>query len=73
MECDKRMTGILIHTFAIAHALTAALLAQTLVGDEAALTALTVAMIISVAKRLKGRLKKMNKYLAIYNNPVSLF
>lgn len=50
MEDKKKMTGIIIHGFAVAHALTAALLAQTLVGDEAALTSLTVAMIIAVAK-----------------------
>lgn len=50
MDEKKRMSGMMIHGFAVAHALTAALLAQTLVGDEAALTALTVAMIIAVAK-----------------------
>lgn len=50
MEEKKRATGMMIHGFAVAHALTAGVLAQTLVGDEAALTALTVAMIIAVAK-----------------------
>lgn len=50
MDSKKRMTGMMIHGFAVVHAVTAALLAQTLVGDEAALTALTVAMIIAVAK-----------------------
>lgn len=50
MDSKKKMTGMLIHGFAIAHAATAALLAQTIVGDEAALTALTVAMIVAVAK-----------------------
>ncbi len=50
MDSKKKMTGMMIHGFAVAHALTAALLAQTLVGDEAALTALTIAMIIAVAK-----------------------
>ncbi len=50
MESKKKMTGMMIHGFAIAHAATAALLAQTFVGDEAALTTLTIAMIISVAK-----------------------
>lgn len=50
MDSKKKMTGMMIHGFAVAHALTAALLAQTLVGDEAVLTALTVAMIIAVAK-----------------------
>ena len=46
----KRMTGMLIHSFAVAHAVAAAVLAQTIVGDEAVLTALTIAMIIAVAK-----------------------
>lgn len=50
MDSKKKMTGMMIHGFALAHALTAALLAQTLVGDEATLTVLTVAMIIAVAK-----------------------
>lgn len=50
MVDKKKMTGMLIHSFAVAHAVTAALLAQTMVGDEAALTALTVAMIMAVAK-----------------------
>lgn len=50
MEDKRKMTGMMIHGFAVAHAVTAALLAQTVVGDEAALTALTVAMIIAVAK-----------------------
>jgi len=50
MDEKKRMTGMMIHGFAVAHAVTAALLAQTVVGDEAALTALTIAMIIAVAK-----------------------
>lgn len=50
MDSKKKMTGMVIHGFAVAHAATAALLAQTLVGDEAVLTALTVAMIIAVAK-----------------------
>ncbi|MCM1154960.1 MAG: hypothetical protein NC392_06315 [Roseburia sp.] len=53
MDEKKRMTGMMIHGFAAAHAVTAALLAQTFVGDEAALTALTVAMIVAVA-RLNG-------------------
>ena len=49
-----RLTGIVIHGFALAQGVTAATLAQTLVGDEAALTALTLAMIISIS-RLHGR------------------
>lgn len=50
MEEKKRMTGMMIHGFAIAHMVSAALLAQTIVGDEVVLTALTVAMIVAVAK-----------------------
>lgn len=51
MAIDKRRsTAMMIHSFAVAHAATAAALANTMVGDEAALTALTVAMIIAVAK-----------------------
>lgn len=50
MDSKKKMTGMMIHGFAVAHAVTAALLAQTLVGDEAVLTALTIAMIVAVAK-----------------------
>lgn len=47
---EKRLTGIIIHGFAVAHAGAAALLSQTLVGDEVALTTLTVAMIICIAR-----------------------
>ena len=50
MDSKKKMTGMMIHGFAVAHAVAAALLAQTLVGDEAVLTALTIAMIIAVAR-----------------------
>lgn len=50
MDRKKKMTGMMIHGFAAAHAVTATLLAQTLVGDEAVLTALTIAMIVAVAK-----------------------
>lgn len=50
MDSKKKMTGRMIHGFAVAHAVAAALLAQTLVGDEAVLTALTIAMIIAVAR-----------------------
>jgi uncharacterized protein (DUF697 family) len=49
-DFEKKLTAFIIHGFAVAHAITAALLAQTVVGDEAALTALTVAMIISIAR-----------------------
>lgn len=41
---------MIIHSFATAHAIAAASLAQTLVGDEATLTALTIAMIIALSK-----------------------
>jgi len=47
---EKRLTGFIIHGFAVTHAATAALLSQTMVGDEAALTALTIAMIICIAR-----------------------
>ena len=50
MVNKKKLTGFIIHGFAVAHAATAFTLAQTLVGDEAALTALTIAMIVTVAK-----------------------
>jgi len=50
MVSTKRVTGIIIHGFAVAHAGAAFALAQTVVGDEAVLTALTVAMIVAVAK-----------------------
>ena len=46
----KRMTGMMIHGFAVAHAIAAAALAQSLIGDEIVLTMLTTAMIIAVAK-----------------------
>ena len=44
----KKITAITIHSFAVAHAITAASLAQTLIGDEAALTTLTTMMIYSI-------------------------
>lgn len=44
------ISNVVIHGFAAAHAVTAAALAQTMVGDEAALTALTITMIISLSK-----------------------
>lgn len=50
MDDKKKITGMMIHGFATAHAFTSAVLSQTFVGDEAVLTALTVAMIIAVAK-----------------------
>lgn len=50
MNPKKRLTAIVIHIFAGAHAASAALLAQTMVGDEAVLTALTVAMILAICR-----------------------
>jgi len=50
VDSKKKMTGMMIHGFAVAHAVTAALLSQTLVGDEAVLTASSIAMIVAVAK-----------------------
>jgi uncharacterized protein (DUF697 family) len=50
MENNKRLTGMVIHGFAVAHAATAFTLAQTIIGDEVALTALTVAMIVTIAR-----------------------
>jgi hypothetical protein len=49
---DKKLiiVNVIIHGFAAAHAATAALLSQTLVGDEAALTALTITMIIGISR-----------------------
>lgn len=44
------ISNILIHCFALAHALTALLLFSTSVGDEIPLTVLTIAMIIGLAK-----------------------
>ena len=49
MNPKKRMSGFIIHGFAVAHAAATALLAQTLLGDEPVLTALTIAMITAVA------------------------
>ena len=60
----RRLTGIVIHGFALAHGATAATLSQTLVGDEAALTGLTVAMIMSVS-RLHGQDWSVGEGLAL--------
>lgn len=46
---EKHLTGFIIHSFAVAHAAAAATLSQTLLGDEAVLTALTVSMITCVS------------------------
>lgn len=49
-DFEKRITAIIIHGFALAHAATAFALAQTIVGDEVALTVLTIAMIECIAR-----------------------
>ena len=49
MDKRKILTGTVIHGYAAAHAVAAALLAQTMIGDEVVLTALTIAMILTVA------------------------
>ena len=49
-DFEKRITAVIIHGFAGAHAATAFALAQTMVGDELALTVLTIAMIECVAR-----------------------
>ena len=46
---EKRMTGFVIHSFALTLASIAALLAQSLVKDEAVLTSLTISMIMLIA------------------------
>jgi len=60
----KRVTGIMIHAFAIAHGIAAAALAQTVVGDDAVLTLLTTGMIISVTM-INGRSKDIGTGLAV--------
>lgn len=49
-DFEKRITAVIIHGFAVAHAATAFALAQTMVGDELALTVLTIAMVECVAR-----------------------
>lgn len=49
-DFEKRITAVVIHGFAAAHAATAFALAQTVVGDEPLLTLLTIAMIECVAR-----------------------
>lgn len=51
---NRKLTGFIIHGFACAHAAAAALLAQTIIGDEFVLTTLTVSMIVSIA-RINGK------------------
>lgn len=48
---------VLIHGFALAHATTAAALSQTIAGDEAALTALTITMIMAISSLYNQPLK----------------
>ncbi len=47
---EKRITALIIHGFAVAHAAVAFTLAQTIVGDEAVLSVLMIAMIECVAR-----------------------
>jgi uncharacterized protein (DUF697 family) len=56
MTMDRKLiiVNVLIHGFAAAHAATAAALSQTMIGDEAALATLTVAMINGIS-RVYGR------------------
>lgn len=49
-DFEKRVTALIIHGFATAHAATAFALAQTMVGDEIVLTVLTIAMIECIAR-----------------------
>lgn len=53
MENKLLTTNIIIHGFAVLHAAVAATLAQTMVGDEIALTTLTVTMIIAISRLYK--------------------
>jgi uncharacterized protein (DUF697 family) len=64
LEHKARLTGVVIHGFALAHGATAATLSQTLVGDEVALTGLTTAMIMSIS-RLHGRDWEVGESLAL--------
>lgn len=54
-ESRKRQTALTIHKFTAAHAGTAFLLAQTEVGDEVALSFLTVAMMIVIVSINGGK------------------
>lgn len=44
------LVNVIIHGFAVTHAVTAAALSQTVAGDEAALGTLTVTMIIAISR-----------------------
>lgn len=54
-ESKKRQTALAIHKFAGAHAATAALLAQTQVGDEIGLTILTIGMMSTIVSINGGK------------------
>lgn len=54
MPDERYVTAAIIHGFAAAHAVTAFFLAQTMIGDEAALTFLTIAMILAIT-RVNGK------------------
>ena len=54
-ESKKHQTALTIHKYAIAHAGTAALLAQTEFGDEACLSILTIAMMCTIVSINGGK------------------
>ncbi|MBQ6065020.1 MAG: hypothetical protein IJK87_15560 [Prevotella sp.] len=58
MDHKLTITHVMIHGFAAAHAVTAATLSQTMVGDEVALTTLTISMIIAISR--------------LYNQPIEV-
>lgn len=64
MDLKLKIVHVMIHGFAAAHAVTAATLSQTMVGDEAALTVLTISMIIAIA-RLYGQTVEVGSALAL--------
>lgn len=49
---DRKLVivNVLIHGFAVAHGVTAAALSQTMGGDDAALTILTITMMVSISR-----------------------
>lgn len=49
-DYEKKLTGFIIHGFAVAHATAAALLSQTIVADEMVLVTLTTSMIRCIAR-----------------------
>ncbi len=64
MDRKLVIVNVLIHGFAISHAVTAAALSQTIGGDEAALMFLTVTMIIGIS-RVYNRPMGVGEALAI--------